>query len=124
MSENLLIDANKLKNNNIQKQFIEDYLCNIIKEINSEIKLAKDRGEYSTVVDLPVIFDIPNMQNSIAQVHVWSKTIEILKKKNFRVLVDRSKNQVCRFKIIWLEKIEEEELKRKINLIDSCTATF
>ena len=124
MSENLLIDANKLKNNNIQKQFIEDYLCNIIKEINSEIKLAKDRGEYSTVVDLPVIFDIPNMQNSIAQVHIWSKTIEILKKKNFRVLVDRSKNQVCRFKIIWLEKIEEEELKRKINLIDSCTATF
>ena len=124
MSENLLIDANKLKNNNIQKQFIDDYLHNIIKDINSEIKLAKDRGEYSAIVDLPVIFDIPNMQNSIAQVHIWSKTIEILKKKNFRVLVDRSKNQVCRFKIIWLEKIEEEEIKRKINLIDSCTGTF
>lgn len=121
--EDILIDANMLKNNNTQKRFLDEYVKDIIMKINTEIRQAQSDGNYYIITEVPIIFDIPNMKNSNAQRIIWARTIDILKNKHFDVKIDFNKD-ICRLKVSWLDKGQYDDIKRENQLLEDSICKF
>lgn len=120
---NTLVDAHVLKNNNVQKRALEENISNIIININSELKIARTSGESTIIIEIPIVFQIPNMNNKDSQRIVWSTVIELLKKKNYNVLINHNKDN-CRLKITILDKEDTLKIKQQLDIIVSSTAQF
>lgn len=118
-----LIDANTLKQSNAQRKFIEEFIHDNILRINTSLKNAKHDGSHYIITELPIIFDIPNMDNRDAQRIIWSKTIEILKKKNYIVQINSTKD-LCRLRISWVSSDEELQIKHQLQIINNNTGNF
>lgn len=121
--ENILVDAKTLKNNSTQKRYIEEIIHDIILKINSELKLARKNGEHYIISEIPIIFDIPNMTTKDAQRSIWAQTIDILRKKNYIVYINHTKNS-CRLKITWLAADDEAKIQNQMDILRTCSATF
>lgn len=118
-----LIDANVLKQNNLQKRQIADYMNEIVLKINSEIKAARRDGNHTIITEIPIVFDIPNMENKDAQRIVYSNTISMLKRKNFNTQINITPD-ACRVKISWLSAEEDALVKQQLKLINDNTGKF
>lgn len=121
--ENLIVDAKTLQSNNAHKRYIYEYLEEILLNLNKDIKSAKLMGQSYVVSELPTIFDIPNVFNSDSQRTIWARTIEILKKKNYRVCINHTKNS-CLLKISWLPQEEERKIAIERRIIKENSGTF
>jgi ADP-heptose:LPS heptosyltransferase len=115
-SNEVLIDANNLRHNNVQKRQIREYTIEILRRINDELKTAHQEGKHSLVTELPIIFNITNMSEKSAQREVWCKVIECLKNKNFRVIIN-PREDTCLLKITWFSKEDEADINHQMHVI-------
>jgi hypothetical protein len=117
VSGDTLIDANNLRNNNVQKRKIKENVIEIIRKIDEDVKIAHREGKHCIITEIPIIFDIPNMNNKDAQRSVWANIIDILKQKNYRVAINHD-NSSCRLKITWISNEDELILKSQIQILN------
>lgn len=122
-SNDVISDANTLRNNNIQKRQIKEISSEILRKINDEIMLAHRDGQHFIITEIPIIFDISNMSNKDAQRRVWSNIIEVLKSKNYRVWINPNTN-ACRLKITWLSVDEENTINSQTSLLAKHSQQF
>jgi len=123
ISGEILIDANYLKNTNVQKRQIKEYTIEILKRINDELKIAHQEGKQYLITELPIIFNITNMTEKNARREVWCKIIECLKQKNYRVLIN-PRDDTCLLKITWVSLEDEENIIYQKNIIELHTQKF
>lgn len=121
--QNILIDAHTLKNNNVQKRALDENIHNIIITINTDLKIARSNGESFIITEMPIVFQIPNMNNKDCQRIVWSTVIELLKKKNYDVLINHNKNN-CRLKITMLDKEDNLKIKYQMDILATNAGSF
>ena len=121
--EKNLIDASVLKNNNAQRRYVQDYIEGILQTINSNLKDAKIKGDYFIIAELPIIFDIPHVLNRDAQRMVYSKVLDVLKKKNYTTVINYSID-ICKIKISWLNPEEERLIQHQLKIIKDNTGQF
>jgi hypothetical protein len=119
----ILIDAHQLKNNNVQKRALDEQINDIIKNINSELKTARSNGENGIITELPIIFQIPGVNNKDSQRIIWSTVIEVLKKKNYNVILNHNKSN-CRLKITMLNKEDDLKIKHQMDILANSTGSF
>ena len=120
LNNDLLIDANKLRNNNLQKRQLREAITDIIRTISDELKEAHKEGKHFIVTNIPITFTISNMVNAESQRFIYSHIISELKKKHYRVWISAQKTY-CRLKITWMSPEDETEAKKQHDLIARCT---
>ncbi len=123
ISHKTLVDANSLRGGNAQKRQIREYVVEILRRINFELKTAHQEGRQELITELPIIFNIANLSEISAQREVWSNVIECLKLKNYRVAINPRKDN-CLLKIAWFSKEDEAAILHQKNIIAMHTQTF
>lgn len=123
ISKDALIDANALRNSNIQKRHIKENVMEIIRNINEEVKNAHREGKHAIITKIPIVFDIPNMTNADAQRAIWANIIENLKQKNYRVWINYTEH-ICKLKITWISSDDELALKKQNELLNMHRESF
>lgn len=113
---NILVDADRLRNNNSSKQMLMAQITDILRSIKEEIRDAFKSGLHEIRVGLPITFALPNMSNADAQRMVWGSVIDALIKKNYRVRL-YPKNDKCTLHITWLSNADESEIEHQNKLI-------
>ncbi len=84
---NLIIDVNDLGHNELQNKKIRKEIFTLCKIINDEIKNNSSIGKTKVFVDIPTLYNIPDMTNKESQVIILSEVIKMLKEKNYYVKV-------------------------------------
>jgi hypothetical protein len=123
ISNDALIHANNLRNNNLQKRQLKEVITDIIRRISQELVIAHREGKHHIITSIPITFNIPNMSNKDSQRFIWSSIIDELKFKSYRVWISPSKN-TCKVKITWMSPDDETEVKHQMNLIVKHTQNF
>ncbi len=123
LSNDVLIDANALRNSTIQKKQIREYTFELLSRINDELKSAHRDGLKAIITELPIIFNITNMSEKSARREIWCKIIECLKSKNYRVNINPQED-TCLLKITWISKEDEGEITHQNNVINMHTKHF
>ena len=123
ISDDVLINANSLRNNNIQKRQIKENIVEILRRLNQELIAAHREGKHNIITTLPITFDISNMINKNSQRVIWSNIIDFLIKKKFRVWINPTNNS-CKLKITWINEADESEINIQNNIIIKNTKTF
>jgi hypothetical protein len=118
-----LLHANDLKNTNLQKRAINEYVENIILQINKELQSAKLYGKHFIITEIPIIFDIPHMTQSDSQRIIWAKIISLLKEKSFDVKINPT-NDSCRLKITWFSDAEQRDMDHQNKIIKDNYESF
>jgi hypothetical protein len=116
ISNDSLVDACKLRNNNMQKRQLKETITAIVRQINDELIIAHREGKHEIITSLPITFVISNMANKDSQRAVWANVIGELKSKSYRVWICPTKG-VCRIKITWMSPEDEAEIKYQTQLI-------
>lgn len=123
ISNDALIHANNLRNNNLQKRQLKEVITDIIRRISQELIIAHREGKHHIITSIPITFNIPNMSNKDSQRFIWSSIIDELKSKSYRVWISPSKD-TCQVKITWMSPDDETEVKHQMNLIVKHTHQF
>ena len=116
ITEDALVHASKLRNNNLQKRNLKEVITDVIRQISHELVIAHREGRHDIITSMPITFSISNMSNSDAQRVIYASVIEELVTKDFRVWVHPAKDN-CRLKITWMSPGDEAEMKYQIQLI-------
>jgi hypothetical protein len=109
VSSDALTPAVNLRNNSIQMRSLREQITEIIKRLDDELKNSHHEGRHYIITSIPITFDIPNMTNKDSQRIIWSKIIQELKSKDYRVWIQPS-NSVCRLKITWMRTTDDAEI--------------
>jgi hypothetical protein len=123
ISNKVLVDANHLKNNGIQKRQIKEHVVAILRKINDELREAHMEGKHVIITQLPIIFDISNMNLHDSRRAVWATIISTLRCKNYRVWICSS-NDDCKLKITWISEEDELLLQNQKQILSKHTASF
>jgi hypothetical protein len=123
VSDNALIPALSLRNNNLQKRQLREIITDIIKRISQELTTSHREGKHFIVTTIPTTFDVANMANRDSQLCVWSNIIDELIAKQYRIWINPKKN-ACRIKITWMSPEDESEIKCQMQLIAKHTGNF
>ena len=116
ISNDALISANSLRNNNLQKKNLKEVIIDIIKRISQELVDAHREGCHHIITNIPITFSIPNMSNKDSQRYIWASVIDELLSKNYRIWISPGKD-TCRIKITWMSQDDETEIKYQNQLI-------
>jgi len=116
ISADMVINANSLRNNNIQKRHIKETITEILKRLNQELINAHREGKHFIVTTLPITFDIPNMNNKDTQRLIWSRVLEYLLEKKYRVWINPT-NDSCKIKITWINEVDEIDIANQNRII-------
>ena len=123
ISHEILIDANRLRNNGVQRRQIKEIVIDILKKINDELRAAHIEGKHMIITEIPIIFDISNMNISDARRSVWSSVISSLKSKNYRVWISPS-SDYCKIKITWISEEDELIFRSQKEILQKHTKQF
>lgn len=123
ISDDTVINARALRNNNIQKRHIKENITEILKRLNQELINAHREGKHCVITTLPITFDIPNMVNKDTQRLIWSRVIEFLLEKKYRVWINPT-NDSCKIKITWINEADECSIAEQNNIIIKHTKKF
>ena len=123
ISDDVLINARSLRNNNIQKRQIKENIVEILRRLNQELITAHREGKHNIITTLPITFDISNMINKNSQRVIWSNIVEFLIKRKYRVWINPTNNS-CKIKITWINEADENEIEMQNNIIIKNTKTF
>ena len=123
VSNDVITDANNLRNNGIQKRQIKELVIDILRKVNDELRTAHMEGKHIIITEMPIIFDISNMTINNARRVVWSSVISALKNKNYRVWICPSTN-FCKLKITWISEEDELLFKAQKQILDAHTKPF
>lgn len=115
-----IIPAQKVVQKIIGSEYIEEYVKELLPVIQDEINRVIDIEEkkHIAVVELPTCFDIPNMSNAKAQMHVYFHVIKSLKKSGYfpklEIIGNNSENQRVYLYIKWHSK-DDIEMEKYMN---------
>jgi 6-pyruvoyl-tetrahydropterin synthase len=123
ISSDAVVFANTLRNNNIQKRHIKETITEILKRLNHELINSHREGKHYIITTLPITFDIPNMINKDTQRLIWSRIIEYLLEKRYRVWINPT-NDSCKIKITWINEVDEIDIANQNNIIIKHTNKF
>jgi len=123
ISTDMVINANSLRNNNIQKRHIKETITEILKRLNQELINTHREGKHFIVTTLPITFDIPNMNNKDTQRLIWSRVLEYLLEKKYRVWINPT-NDSCKIKITWINEVDEIDIADQNRIIINHTKKF
>ena len=116
LSADALINAENLRNNNVQKRNLKEVITDIVRGINSELIVAHREGKHHIITNIPITFNIPNMTNKNSQRYIWASIIEEIKNKGYRVWINPTSDN-CKLKITWLNSTDESEINLQNDLI-------
>jgi hypothetical protein len=116
ISDDALIHASKLRNNNLQKRNLKEVITDVIRQVSHELVIAHREGRHDIITSVPITFSVSNMSNSDAQRVIYASIIEELISKDFRVWIHPGKDN-CVIKITWMSPDDEAEMKHQIQLI-------
>jgi subtilase family serine protease len=119
-AQSIIIDANQLRDNSIQKRNVKEQVDQLLFMIGEELKEAYRIGKTSIKTSIPTTYSIANMSNSVAQRKIWTQIIEILENKSYRVWINPTK-KACILQITWLSENDENDMNNEIALIASHT---
>jgi hypothetical protein len=123
ISNDALIHANNLRNNNLQRRQLKEVITDIIKRVSQELIEAHREGKHDVITSIPITYSISNMSNKDSQRFVWASVIEELLAKSYRVWIFPSKDK-CRIKLTWMSPEDEIDIKYQLNIIAKCTKQF
>lgn len=123
ISKEALINANTLRDSNVQKRAIKENIVEIIRKLNEDLITAHREGKHHIIAEIPIVFDVPHMSNTNAQRAIWSNIIEILKEKNYRVIININ-NKCCRLKITWMSQDDEKNITHQTQVIAEHSKQF
>lgn len=123
ISPDMVINANSLRHNNIQKRHLKENITEILKRLNQELINSHREGKHFIVTTLPITFDIPNMINKDSQRLIWSSVIQYLIEKKFRVWINPTNNS-CKIKITWINETDEIDISNQNQIIIKHTKQF
>lgn len=123
INKDALVPANNLRNNSLQKRSLREAATEIIKRISQELITAHREGLHDIITEIPITFSIPNMSNKDSQRVIWSKVIDELKLKKYRVWISPAKD-TCRLKITWMSPDDETEVKYQMQIIAKHKSEF
>ncbi len=123
ISDDLLIDAKCLRNNNVQKRQIREVFVDILKRIDEEVKIAHQEGRHELVTELPIIFGISHMSEKTAQRAIWYKVIEYLKNKNYMIAIN-PREDTCLLRLTWFSAEDMAEIRHQSDVIAIHTKPF
>lgn len=116
----ILMDADRLRNNNAQKRIIISQITDILQSIKEEIRDAYRGGLHEIDINLPITFSIPNTSNADAQRIIWGSILDSLTRKNYRVRLYPNDTK-CILHITWLSREDESEIEYQTKLIARAT---
>ena len=116
ISEDALVHASKLRNNNLQKRNLKEVITDVIRQISHELVIAHREGRHDIITSMPITFSISNMSNSDAQRVIYASIIEELITKDYRVWIHPGKD-TCILKITWMSPEDEAEMKHQMQII-------
>jgi hypothetical protein len=123
VSNDVLANADLLKNSNVQKRLITNNVIDILRKINEDLHTAQRAGQHKIITEIPIVFDIPNMSNADAQRAIWSNIIEALKTKNYRIAICPAQKS-CKLRITWLSEDDEQTIKYQLQILADHTQQF
>ena len=123
ISNDALIHANNLRNNNLQQRHLKEVITDIIRRISQELVVAHREGRHNIITSIPITYSIPNMSNKDSQRYIWSSIISELKNKSYRVWISPN-NNACKIKITWMSPADEIDIKQQMNIIVAHTKKF
>lgn len=116
MNKGIIVNADRLKRNNIKKKILTTNINSILYKINSAIDSAFKKNQTNILFNLPISFDIPNSINhKDFQLEVYYNIINILESKNYKVNIKLLPNESI-IKIYWeySEEVDMNLMKDKI----------
>jgi hypothetical protein len=116
ISEDALVHASKLRNNNLQKRNLKEVITDVLRQVSHELVIAHREGRHDIITSMPITFSISNMSNADAQRVIYASVIEALITKDFRVWINPSKDN-CQLKITWMSPDDEAEMKHQMQII-------
>lgn len=119
----IVVDANKLRHNNMQKKALKENIIEILKKINDELLLSFREGGYNIITTMPIIFDVPNMSNKVSQRIIWYHVMKHLLDKNYRININPSKD-FCRLQITWITQEDEQMISHQTKVLAEHTLRF
>jgi hypothetical protein len=123
ISNDALIHANNLRNNNLQRRQLKEIITDVIKRVSQELIEAHREGKHDVITSIPITYSISNMSNKDSQRFVWASVIEELLAKSYRVWIYPS-NDKCRIKLTWISPEDEIDIKHQLNIIAKYTKQF
>lgn len=123
ISNDSLVSANSLRNNNLQKRNLKEVITDIIRRMNQELIAAHREGCHHIITNIPITFNIPNMSNKDSQRYIWASVIDELKSKDYRIWISPGKD-TCKIKITWMSPEDETEIKYQTQLIAKHSHSF
>ena len=116
ISNDIITDANKFRFNNMQKKALTEYISEILRNIQSDLIIGFKEGRHSISYDMPITFEVPNMNNKDCQRIIWSEIIDKLKQKNYSVAWRSFGDKITLF-ITWINKEDEALINRQTRLL-------
>lgn len=123
ISNDALVTAHSLRNNNLQKRNLKEVITDIIRRISQELLVAHREGSHHIITTMPITFSIPNMSNTDSQRYIYSAIIDELISKDYRIWISPGKD-TCKIKITWMSPEDETAIKYQMQLIAKHTHKF
>jgi len=115
-NDNILKDANSLRQTPTQKKQIAFAVREVLTHLDEVITQAHDVGKGSTEAFLPMQFNIEGMSFSRMQQHVWCQVITALEEKNYIVHIEPRPTE-CVIYIQWESEDDKEESERQLKML-------
>lgn len=118
-SETILMDANTLRHTNLQKKVLAEYITEILYNIKEELRIAHQEGLHEITYNLPITFNVPNLNNRECQRIIWATIFSRLISRNYRVSWYQSpkNNNKIIMRITWISIEDEHTVDKQLELI-------
>lgn len=115
----MFVNANNLKTSPKQVELINRTVIDILKDIDEKIREYSLSGKYKLSTSIPILFNIDELPNYIAQRKIYSAILKSLKDRNFEVNIDLTADY-CQLHIRWASQEEVSNIAAENELIAQC----
>jgi len=102
----------------VKFRLIQEEISEYLRSIKDNIQQAHDTNKSSTVYDLPVVFNVENMDIKDTQLMVYGGIIEELERKGFKTTIELGED-VAKLYIKWSSTLSAGEKERLNRIISS-----
>jgi Ni,Fe-hydrogenase III component G len=113
---NILRDANTLRQTVSQKRQIDEAVREVLSHLNTVITQEHELGNGHVKYKLPMQFDIDGMTFSKMQQNVWCRIIIALEEKNYKVKIYPAETE-CILYVKWESDDEKIETANQLKIL-------
>lgn len=117
--DGILMDANTLRHTNLQKKALDDHITEILQHLKDELRIAHQEGLHEITYNLPITFNVPNLNNKECQRIIWATIFSRLISKNYRVswFQNQKNSDKITMRITWISIEDASTVSRQLDLI-------